>query len=186
MLVSYFLLLFSSEATSQYDPCSFDIYPVIQKREIEHSRSIEYPAVFLANKSSRVYLSVSDLIEFSTSNLDPNIPYLEETVEYFTSRLNGISEQTKDISFLQPDLSTLKGKQQQIAINIYGFIIKGFQTGLFNSSAMVSIHGDSVSSSIFTLQKGEEPNPIDEYNKVHKIKFISDGTLIYDSCWMDR
>ncbi|MEP4888849.1 MAG: hypothetical protein ABJV04_02385 [Aliiglaciecola sp.] len=186
VLVSLIFILFSSAAVGEYDPCSLDIYPTIQNRKVEHSPIIVQPAVFLANKNSRVYLSVTDLIEFSTSNPNPHIPYLEETIEYFTSSLKGISEPTTNISFLLPDLSSLEGKEQQIAINVYGFIIKGFQTGLFNSQAMITINGDVVSSSTFTLQRGEEPKPIDEYNKVHKIKFISNGTLIYDSCWMDK
>ncbi|MDO6713392.1 hypothetical protein Q4567_21895 [Aliiglaciecola sp. 2_MG-2023] len=186
MVVLIYLFLFSSEAKSDYDPCSLDIYPIIEKRDIEHSLSVEHPAVFLPNENSRVYLSVSDLIEFSTSNPNPYIPYLDETIEYFTSSLKGISEPTKNIGFLQSDLSSLEGKEQQIAVNVYGFIINGFQAGLLNSKAMVTINGDVVTSSTFTLQKGEEPNPIDEYNKVHKIKFISNGTLIYDSCWMDK
>ncbi|ANB20147.1 hypothetical protein A6K25_01920 [Alteromonas stellipolaris] len=186
VLVLFFLLLFSSEAQAEYNPCSLDIYPVVQTRELGHSPSIEHPAVFLANENSRVYLSVSDLIEFSTSNPNSYIPYLDETIKYFTNSLKGITKPAKNISFLQPDLSSLEGKEQQIAINVYGFIIKGFQAGLFNSKAMVTVNDNTVSSSTFTLQKGEEPNPIDEYSKVHKIKFISNGTLIYDSCWIDK
>ena len=186
VLVSFFLLLFSSAAVGEYDPCSLDIYPIVQTRNIEHAQSVEQPAVFLVNENARVYLSVSDLIEFSTSNPNPHIPYLGETIEYFTSSLKGIPKPTRNISFLQPDLSALEGKEQQIAINVYGFIIKGFQAGLFNSKAMITINGDVISSSTFTHQKGEEPNSIDEYNKVHKIKFINNGTLIYDSCWMDQ
>ena len=186
VLVLFFLLFFSNEAKGEYNPCSLEIYPIVQKRELAHSPYVEHPAVFLANENSRVYLSVSDLIEFSTSNINPHIPYLDETIEYFSNSLKGISKPAKNINFLQPDLSSLEGKEQQIAINVYGFIIKGVQAGLFNSKAMVTINGNIVSSSTFTLQKGEEPNPIDEYSKVHKIKFISNGTLIYDSCWMDR
>jgi len=177
-LVLSFLILFSSEAKSEYNPCSLDIYPIVQTSELTHSPSVEHPAVFLANENARIYLSVSDLIELSTSNTNPHTPYLDETIEYFSNSLKGISKPAKNISFLQPE--------QQIAINVYGFIIKGFQAGLFNSKAMVTINGNIVSSSTFTLQKGEEPNSIDEYSKVHKIKFISNGTLIYDSCWMDR
>ena len=186
VLVSFFLLLFSSAAVGEIDPCSLDTYHIIQTRDIEHALSVEQPAVYLVNENSRVYMSVSDFIELSTSNPNPHIPYLDETIEYFTSSLKGISKPTKNISFLQPDLSALVGKEQQIAINVYGFIIKGFHAGLFNSKAMITINGDVISSSTFTLQKGEEPNPIDEYNKVHKIKFINSGTLIYDSCWMDK
>ncbi|GAA0853707.1 hypothetical protein [Aliiglaciecola litoralis] len=186
ILVATFIWLFSYNAKAEYDPCALDFYPVVQKQNFKHALTVEQPAVFLANTNSKIILSVADLIDLSTSKLNTNMPYYEETIKHFKARLLSLEKPLEDISFLQPDLSSLKGREQQVAINIYGFIIKGFQAGLFTSKAMVTVDDDVVPTSTFTLQVGDEPQPIDEFNKVHKIKFISNGEIVYESCWMDK
>ena len=48
------------------------------------------------------------------------------------------------------------------------------------------MNDEIISKSTVTLQIGVEPQPKDDYSKVHKLKFISNGILVYELCWLDK
>jgi len=105
VLVSSILMVFAWSAMAEYNPCSLDIYPVVEEREISHALFVNTPSVFMSGE---------------------------------------------------------------------------------NSKAMVTVNEEVMTHSIFTLQIVDDLRPMGEYDKVHKIKFISKGNTVYDTCWIDK
>lgn len=186
ILVPFFFLYFSFAIAEQSDPCSLTSLPIIKEMEVKHAESIEMPSIFLLYNNAKISVSNNEIIRYVNEVSSPHIPHLQASTELLKQQLLNQTELEKSLSAFEPDPNSQKGADFQIAVNIYGFVSGAIQKSLFDSKALVVYNQTKVSTSLVRLRVGEVPDPVDEFNKVHILNFISNGIIVYESCWLDR
>tara|TARA_B110000211_G_C13963278_1_gene501573 strand:- start:457 stop:1029 length:573 start_codon:yes stop_codon:yes gene_type:complete len=185
ILVSLMLLI-SSFARAETDPCELSQYPIKWKSNLSHPESYELPAIFYKTNNSKVIISVSKAINFVERNMATHKAYLKSAKVFIISSLSKLPKnKLVDHSSLWMPTEGLQGQELNKAIHVMAGYQGLFEGVLLNNEASVSINEKLITSSNTVYMVGKDPEPANGLDYVHKLVVSNSNNILFSKCWID-
>lgn len=181
------IILFSSFVKADTEPCDVDSYPVKAEKILHHANSFSLPAVYYKQGNARVIISTEKAIAFVRQNMSENTDYVAEAKSSILSSLKGMDgSEIIDQSVLHMPLEGLTFEELNVGIHVMEGYRGLFEGVLFNQEAAVEVDGKLVSNTKATYMVGDYPQPMEDFNLVHKLNVIYKTNLVFTTCWLDQ
>ncbi|GAA5187342.1 hypothetical protein [Ferrimonas gelatinilytica] len=182
-LIVSLVILFSFAVKADTDPCDVDSYPIKGEKVLHHAKSFSLPAIYYKQGNVRVIISKEKAIDFVNNNMTDSKAYLAKAKSHIINSLMNISDsEMVDQSSLQIPLEGLVSAELNVGIHVMAGYQGLFEGVLFNNEAVVEVDKKLVPETTATYMVGEDPQPIDEFKVVHKLKVVYKSSLVLENC----
>ncbi len=181
------LVLFSSLARADSDPCDSYINPIKWESELSHPLAYDLPAVFYPTDNSQVIVSAKTLINDIQNNMADHEPFLKNAKAYILDSLTRLPKaQVIDVKDLMMAMDGLQGEALTTAIHVMNGYQLAFESLLLNHEASVSVDGVLVSSSHVAYRVSRDPDPSTnhDFDVVHQVVASRSNEIVFSRCWL--